>query len=273
MKRPPYPRKNIRHGSPPVSIETGGWFKSGFFALVFHIGLIALLSFNLKPLLTKIEPSVYRVTLRALPAKGNEPGLGSSAVNVPDIPAEKPKMEQPKPVITPEKDKNVAGLKPSTKKDDAEKKKEALKALQAAMDKKRALEKIKERLASREKSERGSGLLGSGTAGGVPGGVPGGSSDYLTQLSNAYESKVKEYIGWNLIDEEFKGRTDLITKISVKLDKSGNILNIKFEQGSTNIIYDQRTMRALKKNMRLPPIPPELNTGDDTIEFTFNPKK
>lgn len=225
----------------PASPEKGGWWTAGIFSLLLHITLVATLTVGLKPTMTKMKPSVYRVTIRPFSPQGDGSPLGSSVVERPGpaiippapLPAQKTIDEKTKPVENQKGHKVVEGLKSHQKKSEkkmaavekedlSEKQKNSLKNLQDALEdirKKAALEQIKKNLVRRETLEKeqtkeasathssqggiasGSGT-GTGSAGSPTGGSPWGSS---SGGSSALESKLNDYYDaiWAKIKKEW----------------------------------------------------------------------
>jgi len=166
----------------PASPERGGLWTAGIFSLLLHITLIAMLTVGVKPTMTKMKPSVYRVTLRPFSPHGDGSPLGSSPTERPgsasiSLPAQPPIQ---KTVVEKTKDgktklaesqkglKTVEGLKSPSKKSEkkvavvekedlAEKQKKSLKSLQEAIDDIRmraALDEIKRKVGRREALEK-----------------------------------------------------------------------------------------------------------------------
>ena len=87
--------------SPPS--DKGGLLKAGAFSLFLHIAFLIIFSLSLKSTMSKMGPSVYRVTLRpllgdGLPKGGSGlPGSGGLAASPPVEklkPVEKPRSER-----------------------------------------------------------------------------------------------------------------------------------------------------------------------------------
>jgi colicin import membrane protein len=160
----------------PVSPDKGGLLKAGIFSLLLHIALVAVLSLNLRPSITKMGPSVYRVTIRAFSPRGDGTPLGSSIpgpLGPPGGLPTSPPAEKLKPTANQKASEKVEGTKSRQKKAEKkvekvekiekgwslEKRKSSLKSLQEAIDdidKKAALEEIQKKVARRERLEKGS---------------------------------------------------------------------------------------------------------------------
>jgi TonB family protein len=172
----------------PASPEKGGLWAAGIFSLLLHITLIILLTVGLKPTMTKMKPSFYRVTIRPYAPQGDgsplgrapaeRPGPATSTPAPPPIqktvvekikPAEKTKpVEKTIPSENPKGRKTVEGLKLPQKKSEkkvamaekeelSEKQKESLKNLHEELEnirKKAALEEIKKKIGRREALEQ-----------------------------------------------------------------------------------------------------------------------
>jgi TonB family protein len=209
-------------------------------SLVIHIALVAFFNLNLWPMIIKVQPAAYTVTL--MPVSIREPEIPKSPVQ----PA--PKEEKIKPVEKPKKDDIVEKVKKPPK--------ESLKHLQEALEeirKKAALEEIKKRVARKERDEKRLSSI---------------------QPSPAFESKMNEYYSlvwtkikeaWTIPENLIKEMVDLETVIVLIISSDGTIQKMWFEKKSGNALYDQSAMRAIKKAEPLPPIPRELN--EDTLEI------
>jgi len=218
-------------------------------SLVIHIALVVFFNLNLWPMIIKVQPAAYTVTL--LPLSIREPEIPK--VNVPS-----PREEILKPTEKPKKDDIIEKIKKSEKKTEklTEKKKESLKHLQEALEeirKKAALDEIKKRVARKERDEKRFSSI---------------------QPSPGLESKMNEYYSlvwtkikeaWTIPENLIKEMVDLETVIVVIIERDGKIQKSWFEKKSGNPLYDQSAMRAIKKAEPLPPIPRELS--EDTLEI------
>ena len=311
----------------PGSADKDGLLKAGVFSLLLHIALVIILSLSVKPSITKVGPSVYRVTLRpilgdGLPKGGKglpgSQGLPASLADQKMKPAEKPGVEESKkreassktkkqkPHGSLTKDEMVEGLKRSPKKGEKLEKEYSSRSLQEALEeirKKAALDKIRDRVASRQELERrstigssqgttvsssesstgsGSGVgtgtgSGTGTGGsptGSPWGSPFGGSSALNSKLDEYYSMIWERIKkeWTLPGDLPKEKTNLETIIVVIIERDGKIQKSWFEKRSGNALYDQMAMRAIKKAEPLPPIPKEFSDNTFEIGIRFHPE-
>jgi colicin import membrane protein len=291
-----------------ASINKSGLLKAGIFSLLLHMTLVAILTFGLRPTMTNMELSVYRVTIRPFSPHGNGTPLGSSTPGSPGLPGGSPTTSLPDEKLKPvgnQKGSEKVGkrVEKSERGEKLEAEKGSRKALQDALEdirKKAALEEIQKRVARREKLEKGptegsptthpskgsavSGAgtgTGSGTASGSLGSPTGGSrwgSSYSG--SSVLESKLNEYYDriWEKIKKEWtlpgnlpKGKTDLETIIVVVIERDGKIQKSWFEKKSGNAHYDQMSMRAIKKADPLPPIPKEFSDNTFEIGIRFHP--
>jgi TonB family protein len=152
--------------------DQGGLLKPGIFSLLLHIALVLILILSARSsTITKVGPSVYRVTLRPFSPPGNGIQQGSSARGLPGPPGglSAPTIaEKPKPDENLKRTGVVETTKPHQRK--AEKKGEKVergeklekgkgtrKDLREALEdirRKVALEDIQKRVARRESSER-----------------------------------------------------------------------------------------------------------------------
>ena len=218
-------------------------------SLVIHIALVVFLNFNPWPMIIKVRPTAYTVTL--MPVSIPEPEIPKTPL--PPVPKEekiKP-VEKVKPIEKPKKDDIVEKVKKPPK--------ESMKRLQEALDeirKKAALDEIRKRVARKEREEDRSTAIPS------------------AKTSLEMESKLNEYYSlvwakikgaWTIPENLLKEMVDLETIIVLIIERNGKIQNILFEKRSGNTLYDQSAMRAIKKAEPLPPIPKEWS--DDTLEI------
>jgi colicin import membrane protein len=233
----------------------------GGVSLGLHILFVIFLSLNPWPVIIKVKPNAYTVTL--VPIAVPEPETRSKQIPLPK-PAEK---EKQKPITKPKKDDIVEKVKKSPKKvEKPEEKKVDLKHLHKALEelrKKIAMDEIQKKVARREKAEE----QPTTTPPPVPVISATRSSDEVEMLLSRYYSliwtKIKQ--AWTIPEHLLKERVDLESIIIVIIEKDGQIANTWFEKTSGNDLYDQMAMRAIKKAEPLPPIPKEL--GKDTLEI------
>jgi colicin import membrane protein len=227
----------------PDFADTARLLKTGFFSLFLHLVLTVILILSARPTITKIAPSVYRVTIHPFSPQGDGTPLGSPIPGTPGRTAELPASppgEKPKPVVNQKGTEKAEAMKSRQKKAEKnvekgwslEKRKSSLKSLQEAIDdidKKAALEEIQKKVARRERSEKGtkgespvtrlsqgptvsgSGTgsgTGSGSVGSPSGGSPWGSS---SGGSSALESRLNDYYStiWAKIKKEWTLPGDL----------------------------------------------------------------
>jgi TonB family protein len=220
-------------------------------SLVIHIALVVFLNFNPWPMIIKVRPTAYTVTL--MPVSIPEPEIPKTPL--PPVPKEekiKP-VEKVKPIEKPKKDDIIEKMKKK------ERDKESLKRLQEALDevrKKAALDEIRKRVARKEREEDRSTAIPS------------------AKTSLEMESKLNEYYSlvwakikgaWTIPENLLKEMVDLETIIVLIIEPNGKVQKIWFEKKSGNALYDQSAMRAIKKAEPLPPIPKEWS--DDTLEI------
>jgi TonB family protein len=282
--------------------------KTGFFSLFLHMTLALTLILSARPTMTKIGPSIYRVTIRSFSPQGDGTPLGSPtpgpAGRTAELPASPP-GEKPKPVVNQKESKKAEATKSRQKKAEKklekvekgwspEKRKSSLKSLQEAIediDKKAALEEIQKKVSVRERSARlsqgpavsgagtgtasgtGSGPVGSPSGGSPWGSASGGSSALESRLSDYYSAiwaKIKKE--WTLPGDLPKGKKDLETVIVIIVERDGKVQKSWFEKRSGNTPYDQSAMRAIKKADPLPPIPKEFSDESFEIGIRFHPE-
>lgn len=156
----------------PDFAHTRRLMKTGFFSLFLHIVLAVILILSSRSTMTKVGPSVYRVTIRSFSPQGDGTPLGSPIPGPPGRTAELPASppgEKPKPAANQKGTEKAEATKSRQKKAEkkvetvekgwsSEKRKRSLKSLEEAIediDKKAALEDIQKKVARRERSEKG----------------------------------------------------------------------------------------------------------------------
>ncbi len=80
----------------PVFPDKGGLLKAGIFSLLLHITLVAALILGLRPTITKMHSSVYRVTIRPFSPQGNGSPFGSAIPGPPVGPPNCPLLRRVK---------------------------------------------------------------------------------------------------------------------------------------------------------------------------------
>ena len=218
-------------------------------SLAIHIAIVVFLNFNPWPMIIKVRPTAYTVTL--MPVSIPEPEIPKTPL--PPVPKEekiKP-VEKVKPIEKPKKDDIVEKVKKPPK--------ESMKRLQEALEeirKKAALDEIRKRVARKEREEDRSTAIPS------------------AKTSLEMESKLNEYYSlvwakikgaWTIPENLLKEMVDLETIIVLIIEPNGKVQKIWFEKKSGNALYDQNATRAIKKAEPLPPIPKEWS--DDTLEI------
>jgi TonB family protein len=251
---------------PPRRPDIDDLLKMGGVSLALHVVLVIFLSLNPWPMIIKVQPSAYTVTLMSVPLSEPE-----TRFKQPPLPAIKEEEKQ-KPVTKTKKDDIVEKVKtPPKKVEKPEEKKADLKQLHDALEeirKKAALDEIQKKIARRERVERGPA---------VPSPAPVISS---TKPSVNTESKLNQYYSliwgkikeaWTIPKNVLEERVDLETIIVLIIEKNGKVRKIWFEKKSGNDLYDQTALRAIKKADPLPPIPDELREESLEIGIRFSP--
>jgi TonB family protein len=167
MKRLRDEREQSRPLTDSSQFNTGGLFKAGIFSLLLHIALIIILGFSVKPMIKKVVPSVYRVTIRPFSPPGYGIQQSSSSLDLPSPPSRLPSstsVEKLKPIEITKGSEIVESVKQEQKKREDSKKgkrfekgEDSRKSLQEAIeeiDKKVALDEIQKRVARREGGKR-----------------------------------------------------------------------------------------------------------------------
>ncbi len=108
-----------------------------------------------------------------------------------------------------------------------------------------------------------------GRQGGRPGGM-GASSDIM----DVYNAEIAYRISrnWAFSKQLADGRTDLEAVILLKILRSGDIRDIRFEKKSGNDYLDESAMRAVQKSKPLPVLPKAYIGPYYTVGFIFDEK-
>ena len=91
-------------------------------------------------------------------------------------------------------------------------------------------------------------------------------------IYSAYIQTVRETVTSNFI--WYKTDTNFSTKVLMKIDPTGNLLNAKIEKSSGDYAYDQAVLRAVQKSNPLPAPPQELIPlfVQEPVEINFERK-
>ncbi len=247
----------------PRSPETDSLLKMVWVSLLLHIVLVVFLSLNPWPMIIKVQPNAYTVTL--MPISIPEPEIQKPS-SPPAVKEEIPKPIEKHKIEKPKKDDIVEKVKKT------EKDKVKLKHLQEAIEeirKKVTLDEIQKRVARREKTEERAAIVSSP--------VPMVSSP---KTSTSRESKLNEYYSmiwakikeaWTIPENLLEEMVDMETVIVIIIERNGKIQKSWFEKKSGNNLYDQMAMRAIKRAEPLPPIPKEFNEKTLEIGIRFFP--
>jgi len=242
-------------------------------SLALHVGSIAFFSLVPWPMIMKVRPTAYTVTLVPVSLQSVVPPVRQTE------PASKRKESTPvekiKPVEKVKKDDIVEKVKnPIKKMEEPKERNESLKRLQQALEeirKKAALDEIRKKADKTEPPKERPIVNPPGTttartpsrAPMVSSTAPAATPD--SRMSEYYSlvwAKIKE--AWTLPDTLPLENLDLETVIIILIDRDGRIQKAWFEKQSGSPLYDQMAMRAIKKAGPLPPIPREL--GESSLE-------
>lgn len=151
----------------------------------------------------------------------------------------------------------------------------AIAAIRKEMEPALAVDRIREKLGSRQPSgsgemtgQRGGSEKTMVTSGLSKAGVKNAGFEEMDKALQQYYDTVWEMIegGWVLPGTgNFKGMTAII---SVIIAPGGHLIDVSIEEGSGNGFYDQSAMRAVKKAQPFPPLPEGYNKGM-AIGFRF----
>lgn len=92
-------------------------------------------------------------------------------------------------------------------------------------------------------------------------------------IGGVFLSQVRTLVerNWTASPQLLEIRDDLQAIISVTIDPEGYILDAYLKQSSNNRYLDDSALRAVRKVVRFPPIPPGYS-GNQTLVFRFTPK-
>ncbi len=247
-------------------------------------------------------PRVVNVSLVSLPSPQTGPSAGSpgkraaspppavksepAAVKVAPQKAAPPAAEAKETVsLAPRQWKEKTSLKEKTFKPEKVVK-SAIKRLEKTAEASKAdplataLERLREKVAKTEPAakpsqppggttgadQQGDGAEGTGT--GTPG--RGGTSGVLTSAIFVYQHEISYHIrnNWVFSDELAGARSDLETRLMVKIMANGEIRDVWFEKRSGNRYLDDSAYKAVMKSNPLPPLPKGYQHYNVVLGFT-----
>jgi len=90
---------------------------------------------------------------------------------------------------------------------------------------------------------------------------------------NTYYSQVTNLINshWLLPESGYDKGKELLTVVSIRVDKDGIIQDVKIESESGDPLLDNSILIAIKRVGRLPPLPPEISKDPIEIGLQFSP--
>jgi len=247
----------------PRPPKIGRLLKMGGVSLLLHIVLVILLSLNPWPMIIKVRPNAYTVTL--MPISIQEPEI-RKPMPPPAVKEEIPKPIEKRKIEKPKKDDIVEKIKKT------QKEKVELKQLQEAIEeirKKVALDEIQKRVERREKTEERAAVVSPPVPMVSSPKTPPSMESKLNEYYSMIWAKIKE--AWTIPENLLKEMVDLETVIVIIIERDGKIQKCWFEKKSGNGFYDQMAMRAIKKAEPLPPIPKEYNEKTLEIGIRFFP--
>ncbi len=252
----------------------------------------------------KYVPSVVNVNLVSLPSL--RPGPAAEPAGLPPAKPAEPVTKPEKPVVkeapkkapvTPETAKKAVSLAPQKWKEKTSLKektfkpekvvKSAIKRLEKTAEASKpdplatALDRLREKVEKSEKADSATGVPG-GTAGsrsknqagqGAGSGLSGGGGlpGVLTTAILLYQRDIHDRVrnNWVFSEELAGARSDLETRLMVKIMANGEIKDVWFEKRSGNRYLDDSAYKAVMKSNPLPPLPKgykQYNVG-----FIFTP--
>ena len=246
-------------------------------SFLLHIALIIFINLNLLPTIIRAQPVVYTVALMAVPPpepeiqKTNPPPAPKEEISKP---IEKPKPSVEKPIGKPKKDDIVERIKkPSQKGEKPVEEKTPSKHLQEALEeirKKVALDEIQKKVAARpEKVQERSSVPPQNAPVISSPKTPPRLESKLNEYYSLVWAKIKE--SWTIPENLLKEMVDLETVIVIIIKRDGQIEKMWIEKKSSNPLYDQMAVRAIKKADPLPSIPKEFGENSLEIGIRFLP--
>ena len=210
------------------------------------IHLAILVSLVVLPSITarKIYTPVYQVSLVTQPEPPQpKPPQKKTAVN--------PQKKTPPPKKTTSHEKKPAPSPKKTKKKEIKKEQPAPK--RSLTDVQRAIDEIKEKMASKERIDENRVR----------------NSRVIEAKRNAYFDVIAAHIqaNWSLLKNEMENVGPLTTDIGLQIRRDGTVMRIVIERPSGDTLFDEFAMRAVKRSAPLPPFPKELR--EEKLDVTI----
>ena len=130
---------------------------------------------------------------------------------------------------------------------------------------KKALERMKASVASKENGVQGTNSGGNGVAGASDGGR-GGEASLLTLYQMVIKSAIEQ--NWIFNDAMAGLNQDLEVRIFIKILKSGDIRDISFETRSGNHYLDESAKKAVQRANPLPKLPKGMSSYELVLGFS-----
>ena len=206
-----------------------------------------------------------------IPILKPEVSLKSKPDNLKDLIAtrekEEPKKEPPKEKPVEKKKKTQEKTTKKLEQDLAKARKKQAEKLekQKQAQFKKALERMKASVASKENGVQGTNSGGNGVAGASDGGR-GGEASLLTLYQMVIKSAIEQ--NWIFNDAMAGLNQDLEVRIFIKILKSGDIRDISFETRSGNHYLDESAKKAVQRANPLPKLPKGMSSYELVLGFS-----
>jgi TonB family protein len=264
------------------------WSKMFVVALILHVILLAGFSVPLRKAARRLDIPSYSVNLVTDVGDGpvgagpkSKGGASAAIVKKAAPPPPSKKTEPAKPVkekavptkvaekersistvhektATPKKPEATPPRNESTSREEVNSLDETIKQL-----KKRA-QHAEVSVSTKDTASATKGQASGGTGFGSGGPGTGGGTAKEKYISDVRAEIEKVWSVPNILSM----RKDLVTAVTLKIRKDGRIMDWTIDERSTNRVYDESIVRALRGIDKLPPIPDAL--GEDTLELPLN---
>jgi TonB family protein len=263
------------------------WSKMFVVALILHAILLTAFSVPLHKAVRRLDIPSYSVNLVTDIGDGpvgagpkSKAGAPAAAVKkAPPIPqakkveAAKPAKEKAVPAKAVEKERSISTIREKTvtpKKVETAPPRNENPSREEVSSLDETIKQLKKRAQHAEvtastKETPGAKSPGSGGTGFGSGGTGSGGGT----VEQKYVSDVTEKIAevWS-VPNILSMRKDLVTRLTIRIRKDGQIMNWTIDERSTNRMYDESIVRALRSIDKLPPVPDALS--QDTFELPLN---
>lgn len=222
--------------------------RSFLYSGILHLGLITFLAIKVAFFPTELKPveRSVRIDVVALPDKiiPTEVKPAEKSTSTAE-PAKTKKAPEPTPTPKPKEEPPALNIK---KKDSPkETPKEISKTQDSAIDRLKALSKIKSKVEQKKQEFKGN-IVNAGSS--LTGLMKIKHDEYLEKL----DDHIKSF--WNL--PEWLNNQNLKAILRVKFNASGDLTDITIVKSSNNEIFDQKAKESIEKSMPVPAPPEDL---------------